>query len=306
MKLYKSPGRQLKVVLSSFIFCVICSCDTDPNPSPNPATSTDFETTPQKVAITPGVIDEASGIVASYSMPGNFWINQDSGQPSSLYLLSADGKNVKEMKIPGATNRDWEDVAIGPGPASGVNYLYIGDIGDNANSAPVSVIYRVPEVADANASFDQNALEKISFTYPDGPRDAESLLLDPATKDIFVLSKSGQGTSIYRLPFPQSTSETMVAEKVGTMPGVILATGGNISKDGTEILVRTYLAVSYWKVKSGESVAQTLTQAATKSLLVALEPQGEAVCMDVDGKGFYTISEKANASSFTLNYYKKK
>lgn len=303
MKLYKMPGKHLRVVLSSFIFCVICSCDTDPNPSPNPAASADFETTPQKVPITPGIIDEASGIVASYSMPGNFWINQDSGQPASLYLVSADGKNIKEMKISGATNRDWEDVAIGPGPAAGTNYLYIGDIGDNANAAPVSFIYRVPEVADANASFDQNALEKISFTYPDGPRDAESLLLDPVTKDIFVLSKSGQGTNVYKLAFPQSISETMVAEKVGTMPGVTLATGGNISKDGTEILIRTYLAAYYWKVKSGESVAQTLTQAATKSLLVVL---GEAVCMDVEGKGFYTISEKGSASSVTLNYYKKK
>ncbi|MCF2498823.1 PE-PGRS family protein [Dyadobacter chenhuakuii] len=305
MKLYKRLSRQAGVVLSSIIFCVNCSCDTDP--TTNPTTAADFDMTPQKAAITPGIIDEASGIVPSYSMPGNFWINQDSGQPSSLYLLSADGKNIKEMKVPGAANRDWEDVEIGPGPNAGVNYLYIGDIGNNNEpKSQVGVIYRVPEVSDANANFDETKLEKITFSYPDGTRDAEALMLDPTTKDLFVISKEGQNTGIYKLAFPQSTTQTIVAEKVGTVPGVGLATAGNISKDGSEILIRTYLAVYYWKIKAGESVGQTLTQSATKQLLVALEPQGEAVCMDADGKGFYTISEKSNAASVTLNFYKRK
>ncbi|MCE7065387.1 PE-PGRS family protein [Dyadobacter sp. CY326] len=305
MKLYNRLSGQVGVVLSSIIFCVTCSCDPDPDPTPN--TSIDFETTPEKVQITPGIIDEASGIVPSYSMPGNFWVNQDSGQPNALYLVSKDGKTIKQMTVPGSANRDWEDVAIGPGPNSGVNYLYIADIGNNnAPASPVGVIYRVPEVGDANASFDQNALAKITFSYPDGPRDAESILVDPITKDIFIISKEGQTAGLYRLPFPQSTGETIVAEKVGNVPSLTFATGGNISKDGTEILVRTYLAVYYWKVNAGESIGQTLTKAASKQLLVALEPQGEAVCMDADGKGFYTISEKSNAASVTLNYYKKK
>ena len=305
MKLYKSLSWQAGVVLYAMIFCFTCSCDSDPDPVTS--TSVDFETTPEKVQIEPGIIDEASGIVPSYSMAGNFWVNQDSGQPAALYLLNKDGKQIKQINVPGAANRDWEDVAIGPGPANGVNYLYIGDIGNNnAPASPVSVIYRVPEISDANAAFDQNALAKITFSFPDGPKDAESLLLDPATKDIFIVSKENLTAGLYRLPFPQSTSEAIVAEKVGTIPGVVFATGGNISKDGSEILIRTYLAVYYWKVNSGESIGQTLTKAATKQLLVALEPQGEAVCMDAEGKGFYTISEKSNAASVTLNYYKKK
>ncbi|MCF2503348.1 PE-PGRS family protein [Dyadobacter sp. CY107] len=305
MKLYKRLSGQIGVVLSSIIFCVTCACDPPPKPDETP--TADFETTPQKVAITPGIVDEASGIVASYNMPGNFWVNQDSGQPNSLYLLSVDGKNIREMNIPGSANRDWEDVAAGPGPNAGVNYLYIGDIGNNNEpKSQVGVIFRIPEVANANAGFDGSKLEKITFSYPDGPRDAESLMLDPASKDLFIISKEGQNTGIYRLAFPQSTTETIVAEKMGTVPGVGLVTGGNISKDGSEILIRTYLAVYYWKVKTGESIGQTLTQPSTKQLLVALEPQGEAVCMDADGNGFYTISERSSAASVTLNFYKRK
>jgi hypothetical protein len=72
------------------------------------------------------------------------------------------------------------------------------------------------------------------------------------------------------------------------------------------MILRTYLAAYHWKRTQGESVGQTLMKAATKQLLVALEPQGEGICFAADGNGFYTLSEKSNAASVTLNYYKRK
>jgi hypothetical protein len=188
-----------------------------------------------------------------------------------------------------------------------VNYLYIGDIGNN--NSPVSstsTIYRVPEISDINGSFNQGNVEKITFNYPDGPRDAESLLLDPVSKDIFIISKETPNTGIYRLAFPQSTTETITAEKVGTVPSVSMVTGGSVSKDGNVIMLRTYLATYYWRRTESESIGQTLMKAATKQLLVALEPQGEAVCFAADGQGFYTLSERSNSASVTLNYYRRK
>jgi len=71
-------------------------------------------------------------------------------------------------------------------------------------------------------------------------------------------------------------------------------------------VIRTYVAVYYWKRNNGETVAQTLTKTANKILMVALEPQGEAVCFDRNADGFYTLSEKGNAERVTLNYYKRK
>ncbi|MEO6287401.1 MAG: PE-PGRS family protein [Dyadobacter sp.] len=305
MKLYKMRGGQVGILLSTLIFCVTCSCD--PDPKPDTGNSDQFETTPERVTIAPGIIDEASGLAPSYNMSGSLWTNQDSGRPHSLYLISKDGKSIKEFNVPGTTNRDWEDVAIGPGPANGVNYLYIGDIGNN--NSPISstgTIYRVPEITDINGAFNQSDVEKMTFSYPDGPRDAEALLLDPASKDIFIISKEGASTGIYRLAFPQSITETMVAEKVGSVPSVSTVTGASVSKDGSEIILRTYLAAYYWKRTLGESVGQTLMKAATKQLLVALEPQGEGICFAADGNGFYTLSERSNAASVSLNYYKRK
>ncbi|GGM77420.1 hypothetical protein GCM10010967_06280 [Dyadobacter beijingensis] len=307
MKIYDSVSRQAGMVLSTLVFCATCSC-SDPEPSPGGGGLSDqFETAPEQFPITPGIIDEASGLAASATLGGYLWTIQDSGQPNSLYLISRDGKSIKEYNVPGSNNHDWEEVAVGPGPDNGLSYAYIADIGNNNQPVTATnVIYRVPEITGADGAFSQNALQKITFSYPDGPRDAESIIVDPQTKDIFVLSKEMQNTNIYRLAYPQSTSDVSVAEKVGTVPGVALATASSISKDGSEIVVRTYLGVYYWKRNSGESVGQTLTKSATKTLTVALEPQGEAICFENDGKGFYTLSEKGNAASVSLNFYKRK
>ncbi len=305
MKIYDGVSGRVGLILSSLVFCVTCSCG-DPEPSPGGnGLSDQFETTPERFPIATGIIDEASGLAASATMPGYLWTIQDSGQPSSLYLISKDGKSIKEYNVPGSNNRDWEEVAVGPGPENGVSYAYIADIGNNNQLTPTNTIYRIPEIKGADGSFTQSALQKITFSYPDGPRDAEALIVDPVTKDIFVLSKEAQ-TNIYRLPFPQSTAETMVAEKIGTVPGVATATAGSISKDGSEMVVRTYLAVYYWKRGNGESVGQTLVKSATKALIVALEPQGEAICFENESKGFYTLSEKGTVASVSLNYYKRK
>lgn len=305
MKLHKGLGRQIGIFLFSSFFCLTCACDPDPEPGTGGAA--DFENTPEKFAINPGIIDEASGLAPSRNMDGFLWTVQDSGNPPSLYLISSDGKTIKEYPVPGVANWDWEDVAIGPGPNNGVNYLYIGETGNNNQPVTATnIVYRIPEIADQNSAFNAGSLEKITYRYPDGPRDAEALMVDPGTKDIFIISKESAETGIYRLPFPQSTGEVMTAEKLGAIPGVSIVTSGDISSDGSEILIRTYLAAYYWKKKDGETIGQTLSRTSDKQLFVALEPQGEAICFDRQANGFYTISEKSNASSVSLNYYKKK
>ncbi|WP_031526292.1 hypothetical protein [Dyadobacter crusticola] len=305
MNVISRPVNQLSIVLVSLAFGLTFSCN--PEPEPPLGTSDQFETRAEKFPITPGIVDEASGLAPSLNMLGYLWTHQDSGNPNSVYLISKDGKTIKEYTVPGTTNRDWEDIASGPGPNAELNYLYIADIGNNNSPiAPVSVIYRVPEIADLNAAFNQSAVEKISFSYPDGPRDSESMILDPVTKDIFIISKTVENTGIYRLPYPQSTSEVIVAEKVGSVPGVSTATGASISRDGSEILIRTYLNVHYWKRMEGESVGQVLTRSAFKQLRVELEPQGEGICFEATRAGFYTISERSTATAVSLNFYKRK
>src|SRR5690606_38625502 len=123
------------------------------------------------------------------------------------------------------------------------------------------------------------------------------------TKDLFIISKELNGSRIYRLPYPQSTQETMIAEHVGSIPGVIVATAGDISFDGAEILIKNYGAVFYWTRKNGESVGEVLQRRADKSLPYQLEQQGEAVCFDTQANGYYTLGEKTTETQVNLYYY---
>ncbi len=267
-----------------------------------------FASEPALAPVTPGQIDETSGMADSRSQPGNLWIEQDSGSPNELALLGYDGTVKGKITIPNATNRDWEEMAIGPGPQDGVNYLYIGDIGDNNAQTALYQIYRLPEPATLQSPITQ--VERINFRYPDGSRDAEAMFVDPKTKDIYVITKREDKVHLYRLAYPQNINEVTVAEALGELSfGGGLAnyvTGAAISPDGSEILVRTYAQLYYWKRNADQSVADALQLGSRRQLVTRLEPQGEAVCFDKDAKGFFTISERASASSVGLYYYARK
>ncbi|UFH56766.1 PE-PGRS family protein [Spirosoma sp. KNUC1025] len=267
-----------------------------------------FASDPTVAPVAPGQIDEASGMADSRSQPGNLWIEQDSGSPAELALLGYDGTVKGKITIPNTTNRDWEEMTIGPGPQDGVNYLYIGDIGDNNANTPVCQIYRLVEPATLQSPI--TGLERINFRYPDGPRDAEAMFVDPQSKDIYIITKREEKVHLYRLPYPQNINEVTVAEALGEMSfGGGLAnyvTAAAISPDGSELLVRTYSQLYYWKRSAGQSIADALQRGSRRQLVVRLEPQGEAVCFDKDAKGFFTISERASASSVNLYYYARK
>ncbi len=264
--------------------------------------SAQFATEPTVTPVPPGLINEASGMVDSRSSPGNIWIEQDSGNPANLDLIGYDGQLKGRVAIPDATNRDWEDLAFGPGPQAGVNYIYIAEIGDNVAVHQTSYVYRLPEPAGATATVTPASVEKISFQYPDGPRDAECLILDPQTKDLWIVSKRESNVHLYQLPYPQSTTDIIMAKAWGELPlsGI---TGGGISTDGSEILIRSYTNIYYFKRSSGQSFADALQRQTATTLPYRIEPQGEAVCFDKANKGYFTISEINTAASVNLYYY---
>lgn len=259
-----------------------------------------FATTPQRVNITPGFIDEASGLVDSRSMRDHLWVEEDGGTPTQISLISYDGSLTGRYALPGTINRDWEDLTIGPGPQPNMTYLYLADIGDNNATNDVNTIYRFAEPGSLTEPV--RDLTQIQFRYPDGPRDAETLLLDPLTRDLWIVTKRETKVQLYRLAYPQSTSSISVAERIGELP-LSLVTGGGLSADGSEIILKTYTGLFYWTRQPGESVGQTLLRAEPRQLGYLIEPQGEAVCFDNEGTGFFTLSERASASSVTLNYY---
>jgi hypothetical protein len=239
-------------------------------------------------------INEASGIAASRKNSGVLWVHNDGGSPC-LYALTPQGKYLGRFILNGAYNRDWEDIAIGPGPDPNLNYLYIGDIGDNMTIYKNIRIYRVPEPqVDANqppASIKISDVEVIELIYPDGPHNAETLMIDPLTKDLYIITKE-EPSRVCRAAYPQSTSDTITLEYVAKLPWGI-ATGGDISPDGKMVLVRGYLAASLW-LRPQKGPLWKCFDGPECKIPIIFERQGEAICFDPNGTGYYTTSEKRN------------
>lgn len=57
-------------------------------------------------------IRESSGVVASHQFEGVYWTLNDSGNPAVLYATTLEGKSIGEFTVQGATDRDWEVLAL--------------------------------------------------------------------------------------------------------------------------------------------------------------------------------------------------
>lgn len=258
-------------------------------------------------------IDEASGLAASRKNSDVLWTHNDSGDLNRIYGLNTNGKHLGVYTINGVNARDWEDIAVGPGPAAGENYIYIADIGDNNAQYDTKYIYRVLE---PNVSSNQSPVnitltnvETISFQYPGGNRDAEIIMIDPLNKDIYIVSKREEFVGVYRLAYPQSTTDLITAELKTTLDltggesGALGRTvGGDISYTGLEILIKTRVKIYYWPRNASENLWEAF--AVNPVILPYIEePQGEAVAWAPDALGYYTVSEENGGVSAHLYFY---
>lgn len=255
-----------------------------------------FQAVQRSAVVRTPFIEEASGIVASRKNPGVIWVHNDSGDAARLYAIDTKAALLGICVVSGAHARDWEDIAVGPGPDPNQQYLYIGDIGDNNARHPSVRIYRVPE-PDLNPGrpFGEMPIgpaETIELTYPGGPRDAETVLVDPQTKDIYLITKRDLFCKVYRAAWPQSTTSPVELEHVAVLPWA-LATGGDVSPDGREVIVRSPHNASLWARPDGEPLWRAF-EGKQIGLPLAPEPQGEAISFDSEGRGYFTLSEKAN------------
>ena len=257
-------------------------------------------------------MDEISGIAVSGFRKDIYYIHNDSGDTSRFFAITPDGtiKNVIYFKCDpsqplGAV--DCEDIAVGIGPDKNKSYVYLGDIGDNRGVRKYITIYRFEEKQNwAKDSLIKNAqVVPVHYKYPDGPKDAESLMIDPIEKLIYIVSKRSDSVTVYTTPLNFKANDTLVLSKKcklyfnGFRPFKWI-TAGDISRDGQQILLKSYEKVYYWKRSNNEPVWKTMLKTPTE-LPYKPEKQGEAIGFTLDGKGYYTTSEGAFAPIY---YYK--
>lgn len=248
---------------------------------------------------------EASGLVASVANPGHLWTINDSGNPAEVFLIDTTAKTKMICKLKDVENRDWEDVALGSGPDSLRKYVYVAEIGDNNAVYPFKYIYRFPEpsLKDGKEVVVEN-VEKFVIELPDGKRDSETILIDPQTSDLYLVSKREEKVNLYFARYPFAT-DTLRLEKVLTMP-LTQIVAGSISPDGQQVLLKNYKMIYHWKRSAEQSLRDMLAQ---KPTVLPYDPenQGEAMSWNTTGTGFFTLSESPETGTRSqLRYYKMK
>jgi hypothetical protein len=273
---------------------------------PRKANTFDFEAGVNLAELRSDQIEEASGLVESISNKGMFWTHNDSGNPAEVFLVDKKLTVVMVCRLEGIENRDWEDITVGPGPVAGKSYLYIGEIGDNLGQYQYKSIYRIeePDAAKKAGVVTIKDPERIIFQLPDKRKDTEALMIHPRKKDLYIVSKRENPVVVYRLKYPQSTSDTLTAETVCSIP-ITQVVSGDFSVDGSEILLKNYQNVFFWNAQGDEPIERTFSRPG-KILTYVEEPQGEAITFARDGSGYYTISEKAKGEKVFLKFYRRK
>jgi hypothetical protein len=247
-------------------------------------------------------LPEASGLVASIKNPGMLWSLNDSGNPAELFLLDTLAQTKKVFRFPQLKNRDWEDIAIGTYPASNKPCIFIGDIGDNLSRYGVKYIYRLPEPT-VNDSTEITVVDKLTVILSDEVRDTEALMSDPISKNLYLVSKREKKVALYEIKNP-FTSDTVIAQMLFKLDLKDIV-AGDISPDGTEVLMKNYENIYYWKKSNNESLTELLQ---TPPVILPYEPetQGESIAWSRDVSGYYTISENTRKEHGKLFFYRRK
>jgi hypothetical protein len=251
-------------------------------------------------------LSEVSGMVASAANPGYLWVLNDSQNGNQVFLIDEKYDIKLTCPLANVENRDWEDIAVGPGPDSTKTYVYVAEIGDNDAKYPYKYIYRFeePTLSEGARELPITSFDTITFTLAGKQKDSEALLLDPKTKDLYIISKREQPVFIYKLTYPYSTKDTIAADEVGSLP-LTQIVAADFSSDRSEILMKNYEHVYYWTMLPGKSVVESLQQK-PKELAYEEEPQGESITWARDGSGYYTTSELNKGEKSYLIYYARR
>ncbi len=310
------PILQLKTVFNFLVVFIFFGCQKSDPYSPPPVDPWKEVYTEFNYSVSDVVLDSSFGPftqIGSLENPAlnensglaactyrNDWLygHNDGGDSNRFFVFDTTGKNIRHITVPGFSNRDCEDMGIDHNPIDGKKYMYLADFGDNNAVYPEIYIYRFAEPILTSADGDTSVpfAEKLTFVYPDGPRDAETLLVDPWSHHLYIITKREAKARVYKAEFPFIVpvgQSKITLQKVAQLPFSGLV-GGDISPDGRQILLKNYGQIFIWDRNEGEPITSALSKQ-PKIVPYKIETQGEAVCWSNDSRKYYTVGEGKNA-----------
>ena len=163
--------------------------------------------------------------------------------------------------------------------------LYVADIGDNnARRRFVRVyIFTNPRADGQTVTY-----HAYDFRYPDGPQDAETLLVNDSGR-LFIVTK-GQKAAIYEAPAKPDRQGVNELEQIGSAPSNV--TDGTFLPGGARIALLTYSSVEVIDATSYELMA---------SAPIPKQPQAESLTLSLDQRSLLVGSEGKKSKVYSVS-----
>jgi hypothetical protein len=209
---------------------------------------------------------ESSGLAVSARHDDVLWTHADGGSVAEVRAVGRSGETVATVTLAGIDPYDPE--ALAPGvDDDGDPALFLADIGDNEEARGDVSVFRFAEPSRlADTTVDATWYR---FTYPDGPHDAEALLVHPRTGRLLIATKGFGGSGLYRAPRDLVPSDVGTNELVRVAGVPALVTDGAYLPDG-RFALRTYSSVFVYDRPGHQVAAAPLPP----------QPQGESLAAD--------------------------
>jgi hypothetical protein len=288
-------------------------------PSPSAAAPAD-SSTPQAPAVgqtvvqlQPGTSDEASGIAASTTGPGDYFLVDDGTGTNQVVAVAGDGSVVARITVDGMSASNAEALASGrcgatplPDDSTPQNCLYVGDIGDNSARRPDIAIFRFAEPDLAAPPSHPVAADEWRYTYPDGPQNAEAMLAAADGSVLVVTKPPAKGGLPHRMYRAEPGGGELVFVREFQPPPAqrplrTLFTGNvvtDLASSPGRVLLLTYDEVQEFTAPDPGADITTFPDWPHHRVPAPELPQAEGITSALDGCG-YTLASEAGPAGKT-------
>lgn len=223
-------------------------------------------------------LNENSGLIFYNNL---LWTFNDSGGENKIYGFGFSGKIEKEIRVNGAENMDWEEIA------QDETHIYIGDFGNNNGARKNLKIYRInkkdinqdakQEIASEVIRFDYANQQRFGYAPLTTPFDCEAMVEFNDTLLLFTKDWEKLTTTVYKIPKNEGYYQLHPVDSFD-VKGVI--TGADISPDKQKLALIGYhnfkpLLWIFSEIRAGNIFGTTNQYFEFDSLMYA---QTEGIC----------------------------
>lgn len=227
-------------------------------------------------AITDSRIAESSGLVVSTRNSALGYTLNDSGNAPRVFAVNiSTGKVVGVTTLTGYEVVDTEALTV-----DRTGRLWVADIGDNNGVRPTVALYALHQPGRGTHAVEP---ARYRLKYSDGPQDAETLLANPGTGTMFVVSKGMLSGQVYRLPKRLSQKHVNVMTPVVGAEAPIMVTDGDFLPDGSHFVLRNYLSAFAYDASTWKMTWSTVLPRERQGESLAIEPSGTSFLINTEG-----------------------